>query len=296
MKIKRGQIRRFEGSVVEVTGVDIIVQCKTGYNHLSQIGLFYFERHSELVTLKNIRAGEWVECIKDIAIGIKEQHVFIKGKKYQVQKREGRFFGITSHLNKTEHMFDGFEEYFKPCLPPVKKETSEHQDQPEANGYIKIMPERIEFGSISVYEKPLYTNQDIMHLMEEGRFIEGDKITNKDRLTVRVSKNIKGQLGFWCRQDYVVFKQGDLWEIEWAKRWKKLSQGEIKGVIKRVIEKLAVYGQGDPGDYDDIEVEYEGDRKRLVSHLYKMSSGFDSAVSLARLICYGTWYIKEKRG
>lgn len=277
MKVEKNQVYRHkkdENKYVKIIRWEekgqTVLYYPSGY--LTKINTPNFDNW-ELITLDNIKESEWVECKKDVGIGVRENHIFAKGKKYQVQKREGQFFGITSHLNKNEHMFNGFEEYFKPCLPHVKKETLEHQDQPKS-------------------QKPLYTNQDIMKLMEEGRFIEGDKITNKDCLTVRVSKNLKGQLGFWCRQDYVVFKQGDLWEIQWAKRWKKLSQGEIK----RVIEKLAVNGQGSPGDYDDIEGEYKGDRKRLVSHLYQMSSGFDSAVSLARLICDGTWYMKEKRG
>lgn len=119
-----------------------------------------------------------------------------------------------------------------------------------------------------------YTNSEVMDLMEQWYFVEGDKIENDTHLILEVVMSASGsRLGFANNHGgQILFANGDRWTITLVDRWEECTVQEAADVVCVTHVKCVL---------DKVEFEI------------KEAKDWDFVAR--KYIAYGIWYKKVSR-
>jgi len=168
-------------------------------------------KYSRLITMNNIKEGEWVECIEDCGTTVE----YKKGEKYMIAIIVTcDFVEMPVAKNGDDkgewHFVRGFSNRFKPCLPPMEeKEPIEPPTVSEYKGYIE---EEEELKTIKHVGSPLGMKpkwlHDEMRLQEVQDTIERFNLVEKPvpEEWVNEFNELSGQIQESCQEEKVAEK------------------------------------------------------------------------------------------
>lgn len=261
--MKLGIYRKRDSSeVVEVVkslyGVTVI--CIREDGSMDHVGWDEFKCDYYYMGLNELRSGDWVECIcNNTAYGS-----FVVGEKYQVSQGHSLdiYINFKEGNNKSCTLFEEIQSSFKPCMPP--KVTVTKLDGGEWN-------------IVGSLEKT-YTNAEIMQMMDDGEFEEGDLIEDAQGTVCEYTIYEDGDLYFdhIDKTKYVVFTKGGVWTIKRKTRWIRCTAEEA----------LTHYAEST----EDVKVIVNR-QETTIENTGNEDSYFTAT---SEQIAYGIWYKKVK--
>lgn len=246
MEVKAGQVWRWKDSgshtkVGLVQSDTVYMDFSDGYRSPYLIREILEE--CELVTLDNIKPGEWVELTTSWTSV--NGYTLLKGEKHKIYK----IYDLDAELQNGKIV--NKQIYLKPCLPP-QGETMK-----------------------------TYSNSEIMDLMEQGYFVEGDKIKYKGKEGT-VGCTFDGDTFRVANGGHTLFSKGDLWSIELVDKWEECTVQEAAKIIlegnSTEVKNIRISNGA------EIENIFIDKKEEPLGHMFDVLD-----------IAYGTWYKKVKR-
>ena len=197
----------------------------------------------ELVTMDNIREGEWVECI---GIHFFFDEEFVVGEKYKiVQNADGFSVKGTLKTHPYTHSSNG-KRYFKPCIPPKEDTMSEKT----------------------------YSNAEIMQMMDDGKFIDGDEIILVPTIENPDYNAHYGNGAFRRFGFEFVMEKGDKWTIKMVSRWQEIPNEKAPQLLKTE-------------EWKNIRCTLDGECRTLEEWMKKFSQ--NGVTAMVNLLNDGEW-------
>ena len=165
-------------------------------DHYEETLYEHLEMYYELVTMENIKPGEWVECIKE--------NIYLEvGDKRIVKVDNGSCYCELTNGRYADFSVSGF---FKPCLPPLEEETKINPDlfnpKKHIEGFKKAFEEKNEASGVNgaLLEKKHYTQEKLMYnAYEIYDLYTRDKLYTQDQLDEAVKKAREEAFEEWRR-------------------------------------------------------------------------------------------------